>query len=106
LAVDERRMTGLVTIDVHAGGLAAILRAAATGLVCGVIHFYALWWNVRFLTARRSLTQAVGLQIGRLCTIGAAMAFFAPVGAGSVIAGMLGFLAARMAIFRLVGGQS
>jgi F1F0 ATPase subunit 2 len=79
-----------------AGGIALGLIA---GGVVGIVHFVSLNWTVRCFASGLALRAAV-LQIGRLGFVAAAFTALALLGAGPLIAGLVGLLAARQVVLR------
>ena len=71
------------------------------GGLLGLVHFLSLRWNVRRLVAGRALAS-LGLQVLRLCLTGTAMTLTVRLfGAGPLLAGTLGLIAARTGVLRL-----
>jgi F1F0 ATPase subunit 2 len=71
------------------------------GGLLGLAHFLSLRWNVRRLVAGRALAS-LGLQVLRLCLTGTAMTLTVRLfGAGPLLAGALGLIAARTGVLRL-----
>jgi F1F0 ATPase subunit 2 len=73
----------------------------ATGMVIGACHFLTLRWNVRMLTAGRSLLPAMAVQLGRFAALGIVLAIIAAdFCALHLLAATAGILAARTVITR------
>jgi len=69
------------------------------GVMLGAAYFGALGWTVRCFAAGFAL-QAILLQIGRMALMATALAGLAQLGAGPLIAGLLGLLLARQGVLR------
>jgi F1F0 ATPase subunit 2 len=73
----------------------------AAGTVIGAVHFLSLRWNVRMLTAGRSLLPIVAIQLGRFAVLAMVLALITRTfGALPLLAAALGILAARTVIIR------
>jgi F1F0 ATPase subunit 2 len=73
----------------------------AAGMVIGAVHFLSLRWNVRMLTAGRSLLPVVAVQLGRFAAMAVVLALITRTfGALPLLAAALGILAARTVIVR------
>ena len=72
------------------------------GLLAGSFHFGSLWWNSRLLITGGA-AKAVGVQLARFAVAAAVMTGLAMLGAASLLAGALGFLAARSLFLRRFG---
>lgn len=84
--------------------LGALMLALAAGVLLGTLFFVALWWTVR--RALRSPRPALWLLGGGAVRLGLAVAGFYLVGgghAGRLLACLLGFIAARFVVTRVVG---
>lgn len=81
--------------------------AAGTGFGLGLTYFGALWLNVRTL---RFGSRSRTILFGRLARLAlAAITFYGLLQAGGVVAvaaGLVGLLAARWYLFRVIGGLS
>lgn len=70
----------------------------AAGGVLGLAHFLSLRWTVQGVVARRPL-RSFGLQLVRLGLTGTAMILTVRLfGAGPLLAGLLGLMAARTSV--------
>jgi N-ATPase, AtpR subunit len=73
----------------------------AAGTIVGGLFFLSLRWNVRMLTAGRSLLPVMAVQFGRLAAIGVVLAVIAiHFGALPLLAASAGILAARVGLVR------
>jgi F1F0 ATPase subunit 2 len=73
----------------------------SVGMVIGTAHFLSLRWNVRMLTAGRSLLPVVAVQLGRFAAMVVVLALITRTfGALPLLAAALGILAARTVIVR------
>ncbi len=82
--------------------LALLAFGLAVGALMGAIHFGLLGWNTR-LFVNGSALGAAGLQIARLALVGVVFFGLSKVGAGALIAGLAGLLAARHGMLRHSG---
>jgi hypothetical protein len=97
--MDAKAMT---VFHLSAHDLAFAAGWLAIGIVIGACHFLTLRWNVRMLTAGRSLLPVMAIQLGRFAAIGIALAVTAVYfGALPLLAATAGILAARTAVTRL-----
>ena len=69
------------------------------GLALGLFHFRALRWNCAFF-AHGQAGRALLLQLTRLALAGLVLYGLARLGAGSLLAGALGFFGARALVMR------
>ncbi len=74
----------------------------AVGALMGLVHFGLLGWNTRLFVTGPVL-GAAGLQIARLAFVGIVFFGLAKIGAGALIAGLVGLLAARRGALRQFG---
>ncbi len=72
------------------------------GIVFGYVHFASLETVTRLFLSGSSLWQSLGLQIARLAVLLALMVALALVGAGALLAGLLGVIIARECVLRRV----
>jgi len=71
------------------------------GTIIGAAHFLSLRWNVRMLTAGRSLLPVVAVQLGRFAAMAVVLALITRTfGALPLLAAALGILVARTVIVR------
>jgi F1F0 ATPase subunit 2 len=83
--------------------LASCLVGLVAGFLVGLFHFASLWWNARMLAG--GLTgKSVIAQVGRFAVVAAVFILLAKLlGAGALLGGLLGFLAARHPLLRRFG---
>lgn len=72
------------------------------GVVFGYVHFTSLERVTRLFVARASLWRAAGLQIARLAALATLMVSLAILGAGVLLAGLLGVILARAIVLHRV----
>lgn len=84
------------------GALASLALGFAGGAAVGALHLALLWAGTRALPGRRGGARFLALAAARAgLVIGAAAGALAlGAGAGALLAGLLGFLAARLAATR------
>jgi F1F0 ATPase subunit 2 len=81
--------------------LALAVGWVAVGTVVGTVHFLGLRWNVRMLTAGRSLLPIMAIQLGRFAAMAVVLALITHTYGGvPLLAAALGILAARTVIVR------
>lgn len=95
-------MITLLANDPFLSHVAMLAFGLAAGALTGLAHFGSLSWNTR-LFATGSALGAAGLQIARLAFVGIAFFGLAKIGAGALIAGLAGLLAARHGVLRYLG---
>jgi F1F0 ATPase subunit 2 len=74
----------------------------AAGALIGLVHFVSLGWNMRLFVTGSAL-GAAGLQIARLALVAIVFFGLAKIGAGALLAGLVGLLAARRRALRQFG---
>ncbi|AOJ84553.1 hypothetical protein WS86_28945 [Burkholderia savannae] len=77
----------------------AVAIGLAAGLAAGACHFVSLGWNSRLFVAGRA-GAALALQLLRIALAVAVLVVLARAGAGMLVAGSAGFLAARLIAVR------
>jgi F1F0 ATPase subunit 2 len=83
----------------------ALVLGLVTGLILGAAHFGALWWTVRRLPRRRRPGLWLTLSaIGRFAAVLAGFVALAKAHPLALLAALIGFLLARLAATRRVGG--
>ncbi len=91
----------MTTFPHTAQDLALAVGWLAAGMVIGAVHFLSLRWNVRMLTAGRSLLPVVVVQLSRFAAMAAVLAVIAlSFGAVPLLTATLGILVARTVIVR------
>ena len=75
----------------------------AAGLAAGAVHFATLGRVVRLLTDGPAL-HALALQVGRFALTGGVLVGLALLGAGALVAGLVGVMVARQVVLRRLGG--
>lgn len=83
--------------------LGQVLAGLGVGAVLGLAHFASLAWNTR-LYARGGAALGLAVQLARLALVVAVLYGLVRLGAGALLAGALGFLAARHVVMRRAGG--
>lgn len=73
------------------------------GMILGVVHFGALWWNTRLYTEGGSTALALALQLGRFVVLAVVLAGIALLGALPLLTAALGLLLARRLVVRRLG---
>lgn len=96
-------MTGLSAYDPAVMRVVGLLLGLAAGVVLGLAHFGALRLTVRYFADGRAL-RAAAFQLLRFALVGAGFLGLAQLGAGPLIAGLVGLLLARRAALRRIGG--
>lgn len=82
---------------------AILLYAALAGLILGVIFFGGLWWTVRRgVSSQRPAVWFVGSLLARMILVVAGFYFVSSGDWRRLVAGLLGFIAARVAAIRLM----
>jgi F1F0 ATPase subunit 2 len=84
-------------------GWAAFLAPAihlAVGTALGVLHFRALWWNVRRLGGNGRVATTIALMIGRFVLLGGLLALASLEGALPLLMMALGVLIGRAIVMR------
>jgi hypothetical protein len=84
------------------GALLHITLGFFLGLAFGYVHFASLERVARMFMGDGPLWRAVGLQLARLAALAALMVGLTLLGAGALLAGMFGVLAAREIVLRRV----
>ncbi len=79
-----------------------LLTGLAAGAMAGALHFGALGMTVRCFASGRAL-RAFALQAARFALVAAVFCGLARLGAGPLLAGLAGLLAARHAMLRRIG---
>ena len=82
--------------------LAVLAFGLVAGALTGIVHFASLGWNMRLFFTGSAL-GAAGVQIARLAFVGIMFFGLAKIGAGALIAGLAGLLAARHGVLRYLG---
>jgi F1F0 ATPase subunit 2 len=80
-----------------APAMTATVLGFVAGAALGLVHFGALGWIVRAFAAGLAVRAAV-LQMARFALLGAALFGLARLGAGPLIAGFAGIMAARQGV--------
>jgi len=91
-------MSGLSTYDV-----ALLVVGVGAGFAAGIVHFVSLHRSVDALVCGSSGWAAL-LHIGRFAASGAVLLGLALLGAGPLLAGFFGVVAARRMVLRRYGG--
>lgn len=86
-------MSGLLDGDL-AGTALHIAIGLGTGLVLGLAHFFTLRWNTGLYLGRRPIL-GLGVQLLRFTALAAVLFALTRLGAGALMSGALGVLAAR-----------
>jgi len=84
-------------------GAYGIFAGLAAGAAAGTLHFGVLDVTVRCFVTGRAL-RAFVLQAARFALVAAVFYGLARLGAGPLLAGLAGLLAARHAMLRHIGG--
>ena len=74
----------------------------AAGRLLGFVHFAVLRRNAELYLAR-SLMRGIGVHLLRFAILGLALLLLARLGAGALLSGALGLLAARHLLLRRTG---
>jgi hypothetical protein len=76
------------------------------GFAVGLIYFGMLWRTAKLYDSGHSWFGLAALTLGRISGAAILLAFEAKLGAGPMLAALLGFLLARAAIFNAVRRSS
>lgn len=77
-----------------------LLVGLASGLIAGLLYFYALWFSVRGLTAAgslRGLVLGAALRLG-IVIVALSLALAAGVNGLTALAAVVGFIIARLVV--------
>jgi F1F0 ATPase subunit 2 len=94
-------VTGITASVANAPAVGAFL-GFGVGVLLGLVHFGALWWNAQLYLHRGAL-RALAIQLVRFAVLLAGLAGLAKLGALPLLSGALGLLLARALLVRRLG---